>query len=198
MPAERIIQARVRAHRLGKVVLKDGLRPDFGFHEIPPTSWESEGKSPEKNPADPVLDVTVINDSVRIAAFGERPRPSRFRQMVLNSKCWRAMTFSNVSSEFGGVDWDIGFRGGCLVVGRIFQLRAVRRAANIYEECTTKTILDVSGAGPWFGSFPFAIPGNTARLLSTGPSLCWFARQTKCPFRGALLMQSSWTRGLTR
>ena len=57
-----------RAHRLRKVVLKDGLRPDFGFHEIPPTSWGSEGKSPEKNPADPVLDVTVINDGARLGA----------------------------------------------------------------------------------------------------------------------------------
>jgi hypothetical protein len=60
------VQLCWKAHRLRKVVLKGGLRPDFGFHEIPPTSWESEGKSPERNPADPVLDVTVINDSARI------------------------------------------------------------------------------------------------------------------------------------
>jgi hypothetical protein len=55
-----------RAHRLHKVLLKDGLRPDFGFHEIPPNAWEREGKSPKKNPAEPVFDVTAINDGSRL------------------------------------------------------------------------------------------------------------------------------------
>ena len=49
------------AHRLDKVPLKGGLHPDFGFHEIPPTAWEREGKSPERDAAEPVLDITVIN-----------------------------------------------------------------------------------------------------------------------------------------
>lgn len=55
-----------RAHRLQKVCLKGGLRPDFGFHEIPPTAWERVGKSPDRNPVEPVLDITVINDGSRV------------------------------------------------------------------------------------------------------------------------------------
>ncbi len=55
-----------RAHRLHKVRLADGLHIDFGFHEIPPLAWEQEGKSPEKNPVEPVLDITVINDGSRV------------------------------------------------------------------------------------------------------------------------------------
>jgi hypothetical protein len=55
-----------RAHRLQKVNLKGGLHPDFGFHEIPPNAGEGVGKSPERNPAEPVLDVTVINDGSRV------------------------------------------------------------------------------------------------------------------------------------
>ena len=55
-----------RAHRLHKVMLKDGLHPDFGFHEIPPNEWSAEGKCPEKNPVEPVLDVTLINDGERV------------------------------------------------------------------------------------------------------------------------------------
>lgn len=55
-----------RAHRLHKLCLKDGLRPDFGFHEIPPTAWEGVGKSPDKNPVEPVFDITVINDGSRV------------------------------------------------------------------------------------------------------------------------------------
>ena len=54
------------AHRLRKVVFEGGIRPDFGFHEIPPNAWDSQGKSPERNPAEPVLDVTVVNDGSRI------------------------------------------------------------------------------------------------------------------------------------
>jgi hypothetical protein len=55
-----------RAHRLHKVLLKDGLHADFGFHEIPPNAWQSAGKSPENNPVEPVLDVTLINDGSRV------------------------------------------------------------------------------------------------------------------------------------
>lgn len=55
-----------RAHRLHKVMLDGGLRPDFGFHEVPPNAWEGVGKSPERNPVEPVLDVTVINDGSRV------------------------------------------------------------------------------------------------------------------------------------
>jgi len=54
-----------RAHRLHKVRLKGGLRPDFGFHEVPPRAWSTLGKSAETHPIDPVLDVTLINDSSR-------------------------------------------------------------------------------------------------------------------------------------
>jgi hypothetical protein len=54
------------AHRLHKVDLKGGLHPDFGFHEIPPLAWEREGKSPERNAVEPVLDITVINDGSRV------------------------------------------------------------------------------------------------------------------------------------
>ena len=55
-----------RAHRLRKVTLEGGLHPDFGFHEIPPNAWSAEGKCPERNPAEPVLDVTLINDGGRV------------------------------------------------------------------------------------------------------------------------------------
>jgi len=56
----------VEIHRLHRVLLQGGLRPDFGFHEIPPNAWEIEGKSPEHNCAEPVLDVTVINDGTQV------------------------------------------------------------------------------------------------------------------------------------
>lgn len=54
-----------RAHRLHKVRLNGGLRPDFGFHEVPRGAWPNVGKSAETHPIDPVLDVTLINDSSR-------------------------------------------------------------------------------------------------------------------------------------
>jgi hypothetical protein len=53
------------AHRLQKVQLNGGLRPDFGFHEIPPLAWEGTGKSPDRNISEPILDVTLINDGTR-------------------------------------------------------------------------------------------------------------------------------------
>ncbi len=55
-----------RAHRLRRVVLPGGLRPDFGFHEIPPSGWQAAGKSPDRNAVEPVLDVTVINDGAHV------------------------------------------------------------------------------------------------------------------------------------
>ena len=53
------------AHRLGKIHLHGGLRPDFGFHEIPPLAWEATGRSPGRNIVEPILDVTLINDGTR-------------------------------------------------------------------------------------------------------------------------------------
>ena len=64
------------AHRLRRIRLAGGLHADFGFHEIPPLAWASQGKSPDRNPAEPVLDVTVINDGACIGtatALGLEP-----------------------------------------------------------------------------------------------------------------------------
>lgn len=51
------------AHRFHKIPLQEGLRLDFGFHELPEREWSELHQSPEKCTIDPVLDIVIVNDS---------------------------------------------------------------------------------------------------------------------------------------
>lgn len=51
------------AHRLHKVWTPAGGRADFGFHEIPERYWKQLRMSSRTHSLDPILDVTVANDT---------------------------------------------------------------------------------------------------------------------------------------
>lgn len=64
------------AHRLYKVWMRKGARADFGFHQVPKTSWSELGISPRSHSLDPILDFTVVNDGgvvTIVSAIGFEP-----------------------------------------------------------------------------------------------------------------------------
>jgi len=64
------------AHRLHKVWTRAGGRADFGFHEISARYWKELRVSPKTKSLDPILDVTIANDTdatTVISAIGFEP-----------------------------------------------------------------------------------------------------------------------------
>lgn len=58
-----------RSHRLGKVADRIGAMPQIGFHAIPQQAWNSLGVSQDTHSPDPVLDVTLVNNSGKLCVL---------------------------------------------------------------------------------------------------------------------------------
>ena len=51
------------SHRLGKIAAFRKLRPEIGFHALYPTAWQYRQMSTETHSVDPILDLTLVNDT---------------------------------------------------------------------------------------------------------------------------------------
>jgi hypothetical protein len=58
-----------RSHRLGKVAARVGALPQIGFHALPQQAWNTPGVSPDTHCCDPILDLTLVNDSTRLSVL---------------------------------------------------------------------------------------------------------------------------------
>ena len=57
------------SHRLGKVAAQVGAIPQVGFHAIPQDAWSTLGVSPNTHSCDPILDITLVNDSRKLSVL---------------------------------------------------------------------------------------------------------------------------------